>query len=150
MADDYLAAGPAIIERLTALATDAEAVYSTGDVATIALEDMLTPCLYVLYAGDAIQGGDSSRAGSGATQMVAQHWLVVVTVKFELSGEQAAASMAQAGQLIGQVIEALSGWKPGESYRPMRSAGVGEPNLLPGYAEFPMLFETQLITRAAS
>lgn len=80
-------------------------------------------------------------------QIEMQYWTVLICVAHQedVLTNDYDTTAKRAGELLYQVQELLIGWKPLNNYRPMKLVNRPEPDYLPGYAEFPALFETGLV-----
>lgn len=148
MISDYLAAEPLLIARLRAAVAGFRAVLGAADLDGVAEGAQTVPAAHVIYDGDALPGGDASRGGAGAAQMVAQRWLVVVAVRNVRQAATGDGARGEAGPLISQTLAALSGWQPSPSFRPLRRVAGPRPGYNAGFGYFPLLFEAQLVTGA--
>jgi hypothetical protein len=146
MITNYLAAESLIIARLKAQVPTFRAVYGAADLAGVEERAQVTPAAHVIYDGDAVPGGEVNRAGAGAAQVVAQHWLVVVAVRNVRDTQGGQYTREEAGPLVSQTITALSGWKPSTDFRPLRRTSAPKPAFTNGFGYFPLMFEALLIT----
>lgn len=145
---NYLAVEPLMIARIV----DRIGLESGGgDLAVIgglaeydaALEnDGPYPGAFVLLAED-----DVDPAGhSGRRFMVTQRWQVALLTRPEITPATGAASLAGAGALLSQLIDALAGWTPAAGYQalrrvPPRAQSVAYAN---GLALFVLDFEVAI------
>ena len=142
MITDYFAAEGPIVARLQALVPGV-AVLTSSDIAESEDRPPITPAIRVLYGGDRV----GSQAGRGAAQAIAQRWLAVVVVRDTRPGG-ADGGRQNAGALLLQVLAALSGWEPAPGFGPLRRVDAPMPHYGEGLAQFPLAFETALITVA--
>lgn len=147
MAANYLAAEALLIERLHATVSGVRKIYSAAELAGVEEQAQTTPALHVVYSGDVLD--DSAARGRG--QVVAQEWLVVTAVRNARDQQGGVAAREDAGPLLTQVIEALSGWSPGPGFDPLRRINAPRPAYRPGgYAYFPLGFSTKVITQGVA
>lgn len=137
MSINLLDAEALLITRLKAQLTGIQTVASAASVAGAQPED-LTPLLPAFFtqpgAGEAV-----SDAGNGLAAQQEETWIVVGVFKL-LPDQTLAATYDTAGDWLGKAAQALAGWAPSASYRPMKYAGRDEPDYAPGYVEFPLRF----------
>lgn len=149
MIADYLAAEGAIIAHLGNTVPELLAVLGAAELSGIQEIAQKTPAAHIIYDGDVLPGGSGSSANSSSAQLVAQRWLVVVAVKNARGANTGAGARSDAGPLISKTIQALNGFQPTTSHRPMRRVQAPRPGYNKGYAYFPLMFETQLLTGAS-
>lgn len=142
---DYLAADIPILDKLktdVSLVPD-NYIEPAKDLAGVLESKQHEKALYLVYAGDRIPGGEDARSASGDTQILSQRWMVVVAVRHAKGGEQ---DKATAGKIIMEVIRALSGWSPGDSYQEFIRVQGPPPFYRKTHAHYPLLFSTNLMT----
>lgn len=148
---DWFQLGPAIQDRLR----DPSQVLNLADVGGLAaLADALAgakdseiaqrvsalyprcPAAAVGYDGDLIQY-DTDGGGHG----LAQRWLVVLVVRHAGDTAKNETVQAEAGPLILQVVQSLSGWRPSISHLgELRHIAGPRPSYGPGIGLFPLAF----------
>lgn len=146
MSVDLFAAEAAIIARLRAMLASN---VSVGSAAALAGRTDLTG----LLPGAFVAAGIASRADSGdegALIVETQTWQVVLCAAINRDvATQSAQYSAALGALGAQVIAALSGWQPDESFKPLLNTGREAPQIQPGgWIELPITFETVAIQGA--
>lgn len=90
------------------------------------------------------------RDDSGSVQAESQGWAVVICVAHYRDPTGLTTTAYTAGAYIAQVIQALIGWAPGDGFMPFVLSGRSAPYYEPGYAEFPVLFETVQVLEATA
>lgn len=124
---DFLAAEGAILARLEEMVPGVR-ILSAADLAGIKAGRQVTPAIYLLL--DNIR--PESSAARGRALRIRQRWAVVVTVRNVREIKSGAGARQEAGPMITQCIQALSGWTPAEGHTPLLLA---ETNMRPGYQE---------------
>lgn len=145
--DNHLALEGLLIERLKSAVPEFRAVPGMADLAAMQESSQITPAAHVIYWGDTVPSGNS--AGQGSAQMVAQTWMVVVAVRSARDTRGGSGAREEAGTLMSDVIQALSGWMPGPGYLPMRRVNAPRPGFSAGFGYFPLAFETRFVTNGA-
>lgn len=145
--NNHLALEQLLVERLRQAVPEFRDVLGMSDLAAMQESGQITPAAHVIYQGDAIPSGSS--AGQGAAQMVVQTWLVVIAVYSARDTGGGAGSREEAGPLISAVLDALSGWAPGNGFRPLTRVNAPRPGFNAGYAYFPLAFEARMVTRSS-
>lgn len=146
MSIDLFAAEDAIIARLRAVLA---ATVTVGSAAAVAGRTDITDLLPAAF----VAAGAASRSDSGddgALIVETQTWNVVLCAAINRDVvTQSAQYSAALGALGAQVISALSGWQPGESFKPLINTGREAPQIQPGgWIELPIAFETVAIQGA--
>lgn len=143
--DDFLAAGPVLIDRLKAELLPSAFVLSAKDLSGVKEAAQQAPAVHVIYTAYAPKQGVN-----GAWSGIEQTWLTVVVVRNVVSLTTAAAPMAEAGPLMAGVIGALSLWVPpgladfqGIHLKPSPPAGYTRA----GFAYFPIAWGLDLRIR---
>lgn len=137
--ENYLSAGPLIIDKLKAEIPDlANFIFNTADLEGVSGAKQHAPALHVLYFGDRVL---ESR---GPACTVEQLWYVVVVtrnVKTQITAEDA---RMEAGVLAKKVMLALLGWEPTNEHGAMKRTNGVSPAFGAGFAYVPLLFTTKL------
>lgn len=145
MITDHLAAEALIIARLKDRVSVPH-VLSVAELAGVLEEKQLTPAVQVIYAGTTPQGGDPD----GAHRIAAQSWLTVVAVRnARQTGRSGTAIREQAGPIITQVLEALSGYRLGAGLRELRWMPGPAPAYSGVFGYFPLRFECEFLIKGA-
>lgn len=138
----FLAAWPAILERLSTRVPAAMAVVSQPDMDAIATDAHPRPCLHVLW--DGYEPLESLHNGSARVQ---QRWTVVVDVRDAAGPSQVA---QYAGEMADAVMSALLGWRPATGLHVMQIASSSEgPKIGESYCLLPLTFTTALAVTAS-
>lgn len=143
--DDYLSAGPLIIQRLRTRVPDLIDIVPARTEADLMTTTLRLPAAGVVYMGD-IPGDTSVR---GASQAVDQKWMVVLVLSSAVQGDGAAALMAQAGPLMLRALSALSGYSLSDHHRPLQRIPGPRHGYQSSRAFFPLQFKCQVFTLAA-
>lgn len=141
---DYLFLEEVFIQRIRDKVTGLLFVGGIPDVQVLEDQQQYSPAVYVIYLGDAIGTGAASRGGPGSrVQKVEQHWafvLALTAADATGTGEQA---RRQAGPLLGQLIEAITGWQPTPDTAALQRAARQAPvSYSDGYFYYPLVFTT--------
>ncbi len=142
---NYLAVEQPTLERLRDAVSSVPPrnIMKAADLAGVTVKSQVTPALYLIYAGDQVQPGDDGRSTYGDAQVVTQNWIVVVAVKHARGGEEA---HAEAGEIISEVISALSGWAPLDGYTTFVRTTAPRPGYIKNFAYFPLQFSINQLT----
>lgn len=143
--EDFLAAGPVLVDRLKAELPPTVFVLSAKDLAGVKEAAQQAPAVHVIYTTFAPKQG-----AGGAWSGVEQTWLTVVVVRNVSSLAGAEAPMAEAGPLMAGVVGALSMWVPpghadfqGLHLKPSPPVGYTRA----GFAYFPIAWGLDLRIR---
>lgn len=139
LSTNYFAVGEELVKRLAEL-PDIKAVLSARDIEAVQDNQVPTPSVMVLFAGEAPT--DTSFASDA--QLVAQRWLLEVVISNH-SGS-ADGELAEAGYLIARVIEKLQGWTPAGAIEPFRRIAAPAPSYPGKVSLYPLVFETLVLT----
>lgn len=145
LAQDFLAAGPLLAERIKGAVPPGVFVLSTKDLAGVKESSQQAPAVHVIYVNYAPSAGKN-----GAWHGVQQQWMTVVVVRNVASMTQAVPSATEAGPLMSAVINALNTWVPagldgfqGIELKPAPGAGFTRA----GFAYFPIAWGLDLRIR---
>ncbi len=141
---DYLALEGLIIDRLKTEMPELRQVSGWSDYTSIEEIKLPTPCAYVIYQGDVIQGD----AGQGAAQRIEQQWGVVIVVR-NVAQRSGVGIREEAGPLMARVLALLMGWKPIPTDRPLRRMPSPPPEYSDRVGYFPLLFAAPMILTGA-
>ncbi|MBF0116464.1 MAG: hypothetical protein HQM04_15660 [Magnetococcales bacterium] len=133
--DDYLAAEPLIVARLKDQLLSNITIQSTWGMSKLQENFDTPPAVLILLEED--RPGEVNLAGTA--QKIEQVWTCIVVVK---DAEN------EAGPLISQVLQAMSGWQPdGETFSPFRRVKSGfSHDYSPSTAfYFPLAFSTSFV-----
>lgn len=136
-----------LVERIKSAVPAFRDVLGMADLAAMQESSQGTPAAHVIYQGDAIPSGSS--AGQGTAQVVVQSWLVVVAVRNARDTLGGSDARRDAGALLTDTIQALSGWQPAPEFRPLVRVNAPRPGFNAGFAYFPLAFEARFITKGA-
>lgn len=141
---NYLAAGPAIAERIrqacpafTRVLEVQEAEDAKGVIGAVAL---------VVFAGESLSNADGRQMRRGADCVAVQRWLVQVVV----DNKNKQKALGEAGFLLGDVIRALQGWKPENAVSSLYRVSPPNPFYGDGFASYPLLFELAVLAESAN
>ncbi|GBL46225.1 phage protein [Sulfuriferula multivorans] len=144
MIADYLAAG-ALIEahvRANLPQLDVKAITDIADLDAKTAKDL---ALFVIYDGDTPAG----IAGQNESQLVQQHWLLVLAVRNRRGQATGAGVQDAAGPLLAELIALMLGWRPSAEFTALRRASAPKPGFSASFGYYPLRFETYLITEGA-
>lgn len=93
-------------------------------------------------------------AGSGAVKTDAlkhtvtadnQRWQISVFVAHHAGASSSSAT--RAGEILARVFDCLLGWRPTDNHSALKLVGRADPFYEPGFVEFPVFFETNLVQK---
>ncbi len=113
VADDWLLAGPQLVERLKAEVPELRGVYRAEDLDKLETntekDGAAVPSAHVFYLGDSfVQDQDGSEAGEIA--VIDQLWGIALVAVNARGGTSTRTNL---GPLIAKVTRAIAGWDPG-------------------------------------
>lgn len=138
MADAFSAWQP-ILDRVKAQVPGLKAVLPAWDLASIEERSQVCPAAFVLLDHEL----PIDSADKGAKQMVAQRFLVVLSLRNAQDTLGGTGIRNEAGTLLRGIAAALSGWAPTPDHRPLKRIGGPRNLYTPGYAYLPLGFETR-------
>lgn len=135
----------AILARLTdkLMNTDAcvRAVLTAPELAAVAEERQAAPAVYLVYRGFQVEGG-----GAPDYRVTLVHrWIVTVAVTSVARMRESASRHSEAAEIIPRAFDSLYGWKPLPGWKAMKPFSPPEPVYSPGFAYFPLGFQTSAI-----
>lgn len=139
---DLLALEPLLIERLLAQGLEGVTVRPLRTVSEIAHRPVPTPALLVSYAGGEVL---ETRHDAQAVR-IAERWLITAVVRNVANASDSGAAQ-DAGPLAGAALEALMGWQPPGTSRPLTLSALPAPGFGGGYLWVPMEFSTEFVRR---
>lgn len=132
----------AILARLTdkLMTTDAcvRAVLTAPELAAVAEERQAAPAVYLVYDGPQFQGGEAA----AYRVTVVHRWIVTVAVASVARMRESASRHSEAAGIIPRVFDALYGWRPLPGWRALEPFTPPKPVYSPGFAYFPLGFQT--------
>jgi|GEM_PF-1063204 len=134
--NNYLFMQPLLIERIKSAVTGLAQVDSLHNLEAIDTQSAASPACWIIYCGDA---ANDDKAGKN---QVTQYWAAVLSVYYK--------DQLQIGELLGQLINALSDWQPDTTQHagisPLQRANENLPVSLEGeLLIFPLLFKAGFI-----
>lgn len=145
LADDWLAAGDAIVTRLAAQVPALRMVETMSALTSDGIDQRVkaqAPAAIVIYMGDQITPDPRSpRVTAGA-----QRWCVVLAVRNARQGGDNRALAGEAGPLLPLLRNALAGWVPLDDGRPLRSVSGMAPEFGVAFAYYPLMFALDFVT----
>lgn len=139
-----------ILERLR---TRLPAIGSEGGVHILSAAELgaadgthPVPAAIVLYSDYSVAESD----GHAKRVRIEQTWLVVVAVRQSGQIKSGAPAVAQAGQIVSAVIDALHGAVLPGATKPLALANAPAPSFEAGYYYLPLAFVTEIIHRASA
>lgn len=140
-ADDILFLAPRIVERLRAQVPALREVLQFDSV-DLDKGPRQTPAAIVLFDREILPAGEDAKRL--VKQIVRQRWLVLVAVR---SAEQQPGRYGRtAGTYIAGCVQALQGWTPAGTTRPLVRVTPPAPSYGKDTSYFPLAFEQQLVT----
>jgi len=135
--NDWLAIGPAIVERLRERAKSFADVRTAVSIEAAVEQTPRYPAAWVIWRGDTVIESPAALA----LQQADQQWLVLVAVRDLRDQATGAGVVESAGPLLGEVISALTGFvPPSPSMRLMRASVQDAPGAMNGVGFFPLAF----------
>lgn len=141
----YLAAAELLINRLGTQLTLPPANIRQAISLDWVIKNQLSPSVNIVFFDDVPDAGGGGRGRSDRSQASDQQWLVVVS-KLNVAGTGISAAQ-DAGGLVGGVLTALLGYELSARHGklhwqkcPYRKTDRD------GYAHFPLLFSTRIVT----
>lgn len=144
MIADYLAAG-ALIEQRVQASLPQLLVKSIADVADLEEKTPKDLAVFIVYDGDVPAG----IAGQNESQLVQQHWLLVLAVRNRRGQATGAGVQDAAGPLLSDLIALMLGWRPSDQFTSLRRVAAPKPGFSASFGYYPLRFETYLITEGA-
>lgn len=146
-AHDYLYLEPLLVERLHGGISGLAEVKGIPDTAALDEETLPSPSLYVQYLGDDIEVGAAHQGGLRRVQTVTQLWSVLLHIHPAPVTEPGGTERQVAGQLLGQVLDLLTGWTPDGCLAPL--ARIEHDAAMPRYNNehlyYPLTFQANFI-----
>ena len=139
---NYLFASSAIADRLRSACPGLRRVVEVQEAKDVL--GMAGPVALVIYAGESLGLSEGQQMRRGADVLSKQRWLVELV--FDTKNKEMTAS--QAGHLMGDVLQALQGWKPEKAASSLYRVSPPTPTYGDGYAIYPLLFELAVLTTA--
>lgn len=142
---DYLSAAILMTERLSLKLTIPSANIRQAISLEWAINNQLSPSVNIIYFDDVPDAGPGGSARSGRSQASDQYWLLLVSQR-NVEGSGNSADMA-AGVLVKDVLTALLGYElsPGHGKLHWQKCPYRKTDRN-GYAHFPLLFSTRIVT----
>lgn len=150
MIADYLQAGSLIEARIRSAAPSITRVSPLGSLYSLLENEPermaahisgQLPAAFVGFDGEV--PGDVT--GDGFTHVVEQRWLVVLAVGNYRNADTAAGVTADAGPLLSELVQALTGWVPSTDFMNLQRRTAPRPGYLAGVGFFPLVFATTLV-----
>jgi len=132
--NDYLFMQPHLIERIKSAVSGLAQVDSLFTLGDLSKQSKASPACWIIYCGDTPNDDKQSK------NQVIQYWAAVLATKYP--------EQKQTGELLGQIIAALSDWSPkNESgVSPIIRAKEPQPvSFENDFLCFPLLFEARFI-----
>lgn len=143
---DYLFLGPLIIARITAEVTGLQKIQGAPDLDFVAQEKSYSPSASVIYLGDSVATNAGGQGGERKIQSVQQFWSVVLGVTVADSNGDGEEARAEAGPLLGQLINKLTGWQPSPDTKPLARSARQTPAVYhDGFFYYPLIFSTTFV-----
>lgn len=146
--DNYFIAGTLIQQRLREQVPGLAFVDGSRSIKEIIDRTCATPAAVVVYDGDIIKDAPGQSADLGRVQVVQQRWHIELLVHNHSSFVSGEGEREEAGQLLSQIINALSGWAPSNEHKAMRRIQAPLPtHTNDGYGYYPIKFITEIVTQ---
>ena len=145
LADNYLNAEQPIIDQLRAAVPMLAFVDGSRSVQSIVERTVPLPAALVIYNGDIVNEQES--AEMGAVNVIQQKWVVELIVRNGIGFDSGTGERTDAGQLISQVLHALSGFPPTHEHRGFYRVQGAPPLYDQGEAYFQLAFITEILTQ---
>lgn len=125
-----------MIDRLRELLPATVKVMSVADLAGVASNSQVTPAVHVIYGGFDVLESTSTKRGA----RVRQTWYAVPVVRNVASQIHGAGARDAASPIIDDVLDALMGWKPNDSFQALEAVKPPAPLFNQGLGYFPLAF----------
>lgn len=144
MSGDLLAVGRLIKNRLLEKVPGLLAVHTmAGRDDRLKQQLVRLPAVLVAPGGHDVPQGDGAVIGHGRSQIINQHWLVILAVS-TASQRDNEDLLSLAGPLLHDVNAALMGWSPtGSAMAAFRMATPPEPFFIDDVFLYPLVFSTR-------
>jgi phage gp37-like protein len=116
-------------------------VLTSSELADVVEEKQLTPAVHVMYRGYAV--GEGRYDGKACPVM--QSWLAVVVTRSTRNLASGLDARQQAGALAGVVLEALMGFKPASSSKPLMLVNAPQADYSGGHQYIPFGFAIETV-----
>lgn len=142
VSDDYLVLEDLLVARIKDAMPELKAVMTAMDLSGVQAVRQVEPAAHVIYLGDTVGEGSNAQGGTGAAQVAAQQWMVVLVVKFAGTVTTGHGNRKIAGPLIAKLLKALCGWQPAAPMTALRRTHAPKVGYDNGYAYYPYAFKT--------
>lgn len=143
---DYLFLEPLLVERVRAEVPGLARVGGVPDLAAVADRQQASPAVYLIYLGDELAAGPQAQGGQGRVQTVKQLWAAVLALYCADASGEGEGARREAGPLLGQLLQALTGWTPRADVTPLtRRQGPAEMAYADGYFYYPLVFQASFV-----
>lgn len=105
---NFLAAEPAIIQRVKDQVAGLAGVMSAMDLLQVKDWSQIAPAVHVIFGGVSVK----SDADNPLLIKVVQQWVLWLLVRNVSAGRATEAARGEAGPYLAQIIAALHGWRP--------------------------------------
>lgn len=140
-AANYLALESALIDRLRQQVPTLSLVAGAANMPALSDRASPSPACYVLYDGDRVV----STAHDGRREIVEQRWLVVLCVRH--AGQDGGAALrAAAGELLADILAALSGYAPPPCTQAIERTSAPRPAYPPGAGWYPLAYLARFVS----
>jgi hypothetical protein len=116
-------------------------VLAAIDLASVTEATQVTPAVHLLYRNYAITESNSN----GKLVRMEQTWLTVVATRNVQNLRSGAAGRADAGLIARRVTQALMGFKPAATSKPLRLTHAPDAGHSNGYHYLPLAFVAELV-----
>lgn len=143
-AENFLALEPLLVARLTEQLADMVPkvhVMSAVDLAGVTEATQITPAVHVVYQGYRV----TETRPDGTVVRVVQTWLATVATRNARNLRTGDAARAEAGLIAGRVAQALMGFKPQATSKPLRLVNGPGAGFSAGFAYLPLAFDAELV-----
>ncbi|MBY0572052.1 MAG: hypothetical protein K2P84_00090 [Undibacterium sp.] len=141
---NYLMLEDLLVQRLTDELPELKAILTAMDLSSVQANRQMESAAHVIYMGDEVGSGHLTQGSTGAAQVTAQIWMVVLVIKFAGTVSTGKGNREKAGPLIAKLLKALCGWQPAAPMTALRR--IGTSNLKVGYdngfAYYPFQFKS--------
>ncbi len=138
MIDNWFSAGSLIAGRLETKIPVLAPVREIAAIADIGSLTLSSPSAFICWAGDRF----IDTAGGGETQIVLQHWHIILAVRSAYEAAHGSGVISIAGPLIAQILQVLGGWEPSPDHRRLTRVSSIDPGSSAGFTYYPLTYAT--------
>lgn len=143
---DLTALEPVLVARLKLHLPKGTHVLTAADLDKVTEANQPVPAVHIVYRGFR----PAETRVDGAAVRLIHTWYAVVATRNVREMRSGQAARAEAGQLAGQAILALMGFKPEGLTKPLQPVPAPGPGHSGGFQYLPCAFETETVLKRAA